>query len=217
MNWLWVVTLLFSIPLSVQAAEWQEFKISDGTIVRADMASIRRDVNLGKIVGGTVDVDTSNTSMPDIQRFLFDCNGTVVAVMKAGNRITKPLKPNTVAATLDGIVCRPTPRSTSQQHRWTKFEADNGEVVQLDMNTLLRGDHAGEIVIYMAPPNVDYDPGRMQRLRFTCVGDHGGGQYQDMTGGYGFGVVLDAPPRSVAGFIADFVCAQPVGYDGSRG
>lgn len=100
------------------------------------------------------------------------------------------------------------------QHSWLKFTAGNGEVVQLDMTSLLRSQRGGEIVIYMAPPNVGYDPSRMQRLFFTCSGDHGAGQYQDITSEVS--PVLDAPPRSLAGFIADVVCAQPVGYDGSR-
>jgi hypothetical protein len=82
---------------------------------------------------------------------------------------------------------------------WKRLEAANGEAIKIDMNSIQHFNNgAVEVVVYTYVPNTVFDIARLKRLRFDCHG-----QFMELDGGF----VSDAPPRSVAGEIADIVCA----------
>lgn len=91
-----------------------------------------------------------------------------------------------------GELCKPV---------WKKIEADNGEVTWIDMHsvspTLPR-----EVYVYTSVPNTSIDPDALTLLFFDCQG-HFRSWSSD-----GPSALMDAPPRSVAGEIAEAVCVD---------
>ena len=89
------------------------------------------------------------------------------------------------------------------QQVWKRFEADNGEAIYVDMNSVSH-PNGGMIwaTVYINVPGAMFDPSRLNNLGFDCAG-----HYQNMSGEFPF-PVLDAPPRSVAGRIASIVCTR---------
>lgn len=85
---------------------------------------------------------------------------------------------------------------------WKRFEDTTGEVTKVNMRSIQPMQNGGVIVTtYTFAPRAMLDLRRLRRLLFTCRG-----QYADMAS---MNVVIDAPPRSVAGLIAATVC--PIG------
>ena len=83
--------------------------------------------------------------------------------------------------------------------RWKTIEADNGAVYQVDLKSIQRYNTGAVDVIVYAIENHAYNP---RRLFLDCQG-----RYRDDTMG---GAHDDryAPPRSVAGRVAEVACAR---------
>jgi len=87
------------------------------------------------------------------------------------------------------------------QKAWARLEAETGEVTKVNVKSIQHFNNgAAELFAYTYVPGTPYDPERMRRLFFNCVG-----QFRDQT--EGFGPVLDAPPRSIAGKMSALACA----------
>ena len=89
------------------------------------------------------------------------------------------------------------------QKVWLQIEAENGEVTEIDMNSITRANgNTATAAVYTSVPNTIFDPTRVRLLVFDCAG-----RYMD---GTTFPPVMhDAPPRSVAGAVAGVVCSHP--------
>lgn len=85
--------------------------------------------------------------------------------------------------------------------KWQRVEADNGSAFALDLNSLARFSDGGVLIIVC---NLDNDICPIQnqsRFKFDCRG-----HYIDVDRR---GPLQSAPPRSVAGKMAEIVCSSP--------
>lgn len=88
------------------------------------------------------------------------------------------------------------------QKVWRRIEADNGEIIKIDMRSINHsGDRPVDVFVYIDVSDKGFDPMRLRRLLFDCAG-----HYQDISD-MGFSPMQDAPSRSVAGRIQEIVCA----------
>lgn len=87
---------------------------------------------------------------------------------------------------------------------WRRIEADNGQVTRIDMNSIQHlGGGGTNVTVYTGAPHSMFDSTRLQMLWFDCQG-----HFRSFDGNMGQSDVLDAPPRSIAGGIANIVCAD---------
>lgn len=111
--------------------------------------------------------------------------------------LTRP----SIAALAACVIASP----ASAADTWVKFEADNGEVIQLDTSRIQHfspGSRDMLVLIYVGTvKQYGFDPERVRSIWLSCRGT-----YKDITGG--LGPELDAPPRSVIGQIAQLACGS---------
>jgi hypothetical protein len=84
---------------------------------------------------------------------------------------------------------------------WKRFEADNGAIYALDMNSISHLYYCGgctDVVVCIVDNNMCLPP-NVRRFRFDCHG-----HYMDTTNGGGSMQI--APPRSVVGQMAALAC-----------
>lgn len=82
---------------------------------------------------------------------------------------------------------------------WKTLESDTGELVKVDTTNVRPGGLSGALVdIYISPPNANFDLSRLRMLFFDCEG-----QFSDVLAR---GPMTDAPPRSLAGAVANYAC-----------
>lgn len=85
---------------------------------------------------------------------------------------------------------------------WKPIESDNGEVSYIDMKSIERGAAGMQVQIYTSVPNTMFDMDKLRLLAFDCQGHFMPFDKEGMT------EWMDAPPRSVAGQIAETVCVN---------
>jgi len=87
---------------------------------------------------------------------------------------------------------------------WKRIEAANGEVTRIDMNSIqhLSGGTTN-VTVYTGASHTMFDSSRLRMLWFDCRG-----HFRAFDGNAGQSDVLDAPPRSIAGEIANIVCTK---------
>lgn len=91
-----------------------------------------------------------------------------------------------------GELCKPV---------WKRIEANNGEVTWIDMKAI--GDTLPRRVYsYTSVPDTSIDPHALTLLLFDCQG------HFESWSSEGPSALMDAPPRSVAGEIAETVCVN---------
>ncbi len=85
---------------------------------------------------------------------------------------------------------------------WQTLTSTNGEETKIDVKSieLVSGGQA-EVTIYTSPPGAYFDSSAVRTLVFDCHG-----RYVDLN--VGIRSSFDAPPESVAGMVADIVCAS---------
>lgn len=91
-----------------------------------------------------------------------------------------------------GELCKPV---------WKRIEADNGEVTWIDMSSISQ-TLPREVYVYTSVPNTAIDPDALTMLFFDCQG------HFERWSDDGPSALMDAPPRSVAGEIAETVCVN---------
>jgi hypothetical protein len=91
-----------------------------------------------------------------------------------------------------GELCKPV---------WKRIEADNGEVTWIDMRSISQ-TLPREVYVYTSVPNTAIDPDALTMLFFDCQG------HFERWSDDGPSALMDAPPRSVAGEIAETVCVN---------
>lgn len=83
---------------------------------------------------------------------------------------------------------------------WRRFESSVGEVVKVDVKSIAPMNGGGAIAwTYQYVPGTYFDPSHLIRYFFTCRG-----QYSVLEAN---AQMMDAPPRSVIGEIAAYVCS----------
>ena len=86
--------------------------------------------------------------------------------------------------------------------KWQSLEAADGSVFRIDLNSIaLRSTGAVDATVY-AVQGEAYDPRNLRRYMFDCQGHYMDLDAMQLT------APVYAPPRSVAGQIADIVCAD---------
>ena len=91
-----------------------------------------------------------------------------------------------------GELCKPV---------WRRIEADNGEVTWIDMRSISQ-TLPREVYVYTSVPDTAIDPDALTMLFFDCQG------HFERWSDDGPSALMDAPPRSVAGEIAETVCVN---------
>lgn len=83
---------------------------------------------------------------------------------------------------------------------WRRFESSVGEVVKVDVKSIAPMNGGGAIAwTYQYVPGTYFDPSHLIRYFFTCRG-----QYSVLAAN---SQLMDAPPHSVIGEIAAYVCS----------
>jgi hypothetical protein len=85
---------------------------------------------------------------------------------------------------------------------WKPIESNNGEVTYVDMKSIERGAAGMQVEVYTSVPNTIFDMDKLKVLAFDCQGHFMPFDEEGMT------EWMDAPPRSVAGEIAETVCVN---------
>ena len=85
---------------------------------------------------------------------------------------------------------------------WKPIESNNGEVSYVDMKSIERGAAGMQVQVYTSVPNTIFDMDKLKVLAFDCQGHFMPFDEEGMT------EWMDAPPRSVAGEIAETVCVN---------
>ena len=87
---------------------------------------------------------------------------------------------------------------------WKRIEADNGQVTRIDMNSIQHlGGGTTNVTVYTGAPHSMFDSTRLEMLWFDCQG-----HFRSFGSNMEQSDVLDAPPRSIAGEIANNVCTN---------
>lgn len=81
---------------------------------------------------------------------------------------------------------------------WRKVEADNGSIIQIDLNSIRPFANGKEAIIYIDQGTQDIR--NMRRVYFNCQG-----HMTDISGG-GMPQAAYVPPRSIGGRLSDIAC-----------
>lgn len=87
---------------------------------------------------------------------------------------------------------------------WRRFDNSVGEIFKVDVKSIVPASRGGATAtVYVTSPGAPFDTSRLRGYYFNCRG-----QYNDIRSGV---TMEDAPPRSMIGVIATYVCsdAQP--------
>ena len=82
---------------------------------------------------------------------------------------------------------------------WMTLKSETGELIKIDTASVeLAGIKGADVFVYITPPHSYLEMRRLRHLFFNCEGE-----FSDMNS---IGDMMDAPPNSVAGMIAGYVC-----------
>jgi hypothetical protein len=90
-------------------------------------------------------------------------------------------------------------QAAAKAARWTTIEADNGAVFKVELNSITHFNNGSADMVVYAVQGDAYEPANLTRYIFDCHG-----HYMDTAN---MGTTLYAPPKSVAGQMANIACA----------
>jgi hypothetical protein len=90
-------------------------------------------------------------------------------------------------------------QAAAKAARWKTIQADNGSVFKVELNSITHFNNGSADMVVYAVQSDAYDPRNLTRYIFDCHG-----HYMDTAN---MGTTLYAPPRSVAGQMANIACA----------